>query len=594
MRILCFALAWLGLGAPAQAQPEWYAADELLDTLRAGERAGVLRQAQLGAASELPLYDLTLEVADDLRSFTLEETAWITNRTGRPLSEVVFRVFANATGPAGEAPLVTFVSGGCLDGLSCALEASSASAIVVRPAQPIAPGARVRIALSLRGRLRELAPERMGMMAQGLESLGSLGGHGDGDYGLLAHSGRVASMAYFFPVLARMRGGRWEAHDASTMGDLGNDELAHVRARVRVSDGVRVAATGIVTGPGAAGARTEHLVIAGFVRDFALVLSPRLMQRERRVGDVVVRSHFVDGDAAAGEQVLDVATHALRIFTQRFGAYPYTELDVVEAPLVGGAGGVEYSGLVTVAMMFYRPASAAPHALLGGGVDMEAHRRSALELVTAHEVAHQWWHGLVGSDSRRHPFQDECLAQWSALLYLRERYGAERAQQEADRQVAASYHMMRLMGREDGAVDRPVAAFGDSLSYAGLVYGKGPFVYRALRTQLGDRAFFAAVEGYVREHRFRTAPPRALFDRMATGRHAGAVRAIERRWLDEAHGDDDLGQPDVGRILGGGARTPELNDLFRRILGGNVGDQGGSGLPSPEIMRGLLESLGAP
>ena len=69
MRTLCFALAWLGLAAPARAQPQWYAADELVDTLRPGERASVARQAQLGAASELPLYDLTVDVADDLRPF---------------------------------------------------------------------------------------------------------------------------------------------------------------------------------------------------------------------------------------------------------------------------------------------------------------------------------------------------------------------------------------------------------------------------------------------------------------------------------------------------------------------------------------------
>src|SRR5690606_8901506 len=108
--------------------------------------------------------------------------------------------------------------------------------------------------------------------------------------------------------------------------------------------------------------------------------------------------------------------------------------------------------------------------------DLEAHRLSSLEVVTAHEVAHQWWHGLVGSDSRRHPFQDECLAQYSAMLYLEDRYGRERGEREAARHVSASYHMMRMMGRPDAAVDRPVSAFGDSLSYAGLVYGKGPYL----------------------------------------------------------------------------------------------------------------------
>lgn len=597
MRSLAFALT-LAVASPALAQaPEWYSTRELLGSLRPAERAGVVRQAGLGAADELPLYELSVDLAADLRSFTLEETAWITNRAGRPLGELVFRVFANAVVPDGEAPRVELLSGECLDGVRCTVTASSPSAIVVRPAQPLTVGGRLRVRMQLRGRLQEIAPERNAMMAQGLESLATLGGHGHGDYGLLAHSDGVASMSYFFPVLARMRGGRWEERDASTMGDLGNDELAHVKARIRAPDGARIVtsgmvASGVVSGPGSG--RAEHVAVAGFVRDFAMVVSPRLLTRERRVGDVVVRSSFVDGDAQAGARVLDVAAAALRIFTARFGPYPYTELDVVEAPLVGGAGGVEYSGLVTVAMMFYRPAQAAgPLAALGGGMDLDAHRRAALELVTAHEVAHQWWHGLVGSDSRRHPYQDECLAQWSALFYLEERHGEERARQEADRQVAASYHMMRMMGRADGAVDRPVAAFGDSLSYAGLVYGKGPFVYRALRAQLGDRAFFSALSGYVREHRFRTAPPRALFDRMARGRHRDAVRAIERRWLDEAHGDADLGQPDLGRMLGGGS-SPELNEALRRVLG-SMGGQGGGGSGAGDadaLMRQLMQMIG--
>jgi aminopeptidase N len=221
---------------------------------------------------------------------------------------------------------------------------------------------------------------------------------------------------------------------------------------------------------------------------------------------------------------------------------------------------------------------------------MEARRRSSIEFVTAHEVAHQWWHGVVGSDSRRHPFQDECLAQYSAMLYIAERYGAERARREADQQVAAGYHMMRLMGREDAPVDRPASAFGDMLTYGGVVYGKGPFMYPALREELGDRAFFAALRGYVHENRFGTAPPRSLFHRMARGRHAQAVRAIVQRWLDEAHGDDDLGQPDLAGMLGqSGGGNGEATQMLRQLLGG--GGQGGEGGDTGELMRGLMQML---
>lgn len=589
--------------APSAAQPT--EAPPFLESIRASERAAILQQAQTADGTDLPRYDLTLEVADDLSSFTLDETATVHNRSRRPWAEVVFRVFVNAVAPAGEPPLVDFVSGDCLNGVSCVASAPSPDLIVVRPASPLAPGGALRVHLNLRGRMRALDPSRTTMMGQGMESLGALsGGHGGGDYGLLSVSDGVANMANFVPVLARRRAGRWEGRDASTLGDLGNDELAHFTARVNHADGVRVYATGLESA-GVVGNRAQTRVNAGFVRDFALSMSGRFQALDRDVGGVRVRSVYIgdpDGrgsrtpDArarrASAEQVLDAAAGSLALFERRFGPYPFTELDVVEAPLVGGAGGVEFTGMVTVATMFYRPMEAGglmgALSAMGGGANLESRRGAMLEFVTAHEVAHQWWHGIVGSDSRQHPFVDEGLAQYSALLYVEDAHGTERAREEGEQQVLAGYHMMRLMGHEDGSVDRPVAAFGEPVVYAGLVYGKGPYLYRALRNQVGDRLFFRQLRAHAMAHRFRTAAPRAFFDRLATGRHRRPVRALERRWLEQTHGDEDLGQADLGRMLGSaggaGANDPALQGLME-MLGGGGGT--GSGADLGELMRVL-------
>jgi hypothetical protein len=591
-----WALLSLLIAAPCSAQ--WYDAADLTSTLRNAERRTIVQQAQLTNANELPLYELNVDIADDLRSFTLEETVLFTNRTDRPLSEVVFRIYANAIPIEGETPLVSFTSGECV-GVSCRTAQTAPSTLVVTPATSIASGGHLTIRMTLRGRLREIEADRTSMLGQGLESLGALtGGHGEGDFGLLAHSDGVASMYGFFPTLARMRAGRWEMTDAGTIGDLGSDDLFHVRARVRTADGVSIAASGIADTPAVVGNRSERRVRAGFIRDFALVASARMDSRQRRVGDVTVRSWFVRGNEASGERALDAAAQSLTIFARRFGAYPYSELEVAQAPLVGGAGGVEFSGFTTIASMLYTPVqTGGSNDLLGqllgqgGGqspqVDLDERRRAMLEFVVAHEIGHQWWHGLVGSDSRRHPFQDECLAQYSAILYMEERYGRERARREGDQQVAAGYHMMRLLGRPDAPVDRPTSSFADTLTYGGLVYGKGPFLYRALREELGDRAFFAAIRDYVREFRFRMAPPRALFDRMARGSHERAVRALERRWLEETHGDADLGQPNIGQMMGG-----DPNDPMMRMLQGMLGQLGGQNGQSPEnALRELLESM---
>jgi len=266
---------------------------------------------------------------------------------------------------------------------------------------------------------------------------------------------------------------------------------------------------------------------------------------------------------------------------------------VVEAPLIGGAGGVEFSSMVTIASMFYRPVSTGqggPLAALlgGGGAGLEARRGAMLEFTVAHEVGHQWWHGIVGSDSRADPWQDESLAQYAAMLYVRERHGDAAADEQTRQQVTNGYHMMRLMGHADAPAAQPVSAFADPVTYGGLVYGKAPHLYPRLRSLVGDARFFRALRQHVAEYRFRDAPPRALFERLARGGRGARVRALVTRWLDEAHGDADLGQADLGSMLGGAggddASSRRLRQMLQQLLGGQRG--GGD-----DAVRGLLEGL---
>ena len=229
-----------------------------------------------------------------------------------------------------------------------------------------------------------------------------------------------------------------------------------------------------------------------------------------------------------------------------------------------------------------------------------------LEFVTAHEVAHQWWHGLVGSDSRAHPFVDESLAQWSAVLYFEEVHGADRAAVEAERQVAMNYVMMRLQDAPDAAADRPASAFTPAIAYAGLVYGKAPFFWPALRTELGDDAFFSGIAEYVTRYRLREAPPRGLVEVLASRadrRTARTVRRLATRWLDERHGDEDLGPIEAGRVasamLGMDASDmpPGMFDegtvalLMGLLDGGMDGGLGGGGGDDGDIDLGGLGAL---
>ncbi len=645
--VLSFALLY---GFPIHAQPAlFYDPTPSLASLRPEARQS-LAAAGLTALDALPGYDLSLTVQPTSRTFVLHEEVYFTNPERSPLREVVLRLYANAVRPSASrpgdptwTPPVRFTRGACTEA-TCAVVAESPSVIVVRPSAPLPPGGRLRISLDLTATLPEIAAGRTNLMAQGMESLSAMSaGESGGDYGLLAVGDGIVSMANFYPVLARRLGGHWERTDAGAVGDLGSDDLSNVHGMIDLPTGYTLATTGTVLRRSEAGGRQRVEVGAGVVRDFAVLAGASLEVATRRVGDVEVRSFFNRQHRDAGQRVLDVAAHALDVYQQRFGAYPYVDLDVVEAPLVGGAGGVEFPGLVTVASMFYGDAStpgvptragSAPTGALeglgdlggllstlgggGGGASgvLGQMLPSMLEFVTAHEVAHQWWHALVGSDSRAHPFIDESLAQWSASLYLEQRYGADRARRDADLQVKMNYQFMRTLGQADGAVDRPASAFATPIGYAGLVYGKGPYLYNAWRSAAGDAVFWRAMQRYVTTWRFRTAPATGFLDALVAEDRANAARyrTLARRWLHETHGDEDLGQMDLGALVGtmlggpGGQVAPEVQDALRMIgpllqgLGRSGGGVPATGLPSgdvspqqlQELLNGVMQQLETP
>ncbi len=551
-----------------RAEP-WYDPVPLLVSLRREARVGLTHALGVEHPEDVTLYDLDLSYDASAATYTLNEDVWFTNTTKAPLPDLVLRLYANAA-PPDSGPQVRFVSGSCVSAPACTMGMATPSAIRVQPSAPIPPGGRLHARLILHGTLTRIDPSRTNFMAQSLEGMKSVfgGGSNGGDYGLLAVGDGIVSLANFYAVLARREPGGWETAEASKLGDLGSDEMAHFRARIELPSQAKVAVTGAVTGdsevqsPGGAPDHREVKVSAAAIRDFALLFGDGLEVSSRDVHGVRVRSYYLAADRAAGSRVLDVAAHALEDFERRFGPYPYTEYGVSEAAIVGGAGGVEFSGLVTAASMFYRPMNAAgpgsggandPMAAimaqlgaLGGGMT-----EGMLEFVVAHETAHQWWHGLVGSDSRDHPYQDEALAQYSSILYLEDRYGAARAEKDGDANVKMNYQSMRALGKPDAPADAPVESFSSSIQYAGIVYGKAPYFYRAVRSEIGDAAFFAALRSYVTRYRFGVAPGRALVDAFAAAAGQAKIRPLESRWLDETHGDEDLGTLDLNAMLGG-------------------------------------------
>jgi aminopeptidase N len=230
-----------------------------------------------------------------------------------------------------------------------------------------------------------------------------------------------------------------------------------------------------------------------------------------------------------------------------------------------------------------------------------------LEFTVDHEVAHQWFAGLVGNDSRRSPSLDEPLAQYLAGLAYADRHGAAAARQAMDLNVRLNYALYRLMGGADASVLRDTRSFKTPLEYAALVYGKAPFLYQDLGRTLGEAKLHAAMRAVVARHRFGLVTTAEWRDALAAAAGGGpAVPRAFRRWLEEAHGDEDLKVDDSGELVLKLLFPPEIEgalkasleilgmkprDLLRMLFGGGVegGAPGGPALDPTEALKKLLE-----
>ncbi len=183
----------------------------------------------------------------------------------------------------------------------------------------------------------------------------------------------------------------------------------------------------------------------------------------------------------------------------RFGPYPWTSLALAEVALTGGAEGVELPGIALLAQATL-PRPPAGNLLAG-----------MFEFTCYHEVAHQWWQGVVGSDPRRTPWVDEALAQYSAVLVEHDTKGQAAAEQTLGTFVSLNYRGMRMARVPDGKVARPSKEFRSAVAYAGLVCGKAPLFYQrggAPAARRGRFARRARRRGWTRRGRpIRPTPP---------------------------------------------------------------------------------------
>ena len=429
--------------------------------------------------SGLTHYEIALAIEPSLSQVTGHQEVLYTNMEDRPLKDIYLRLFPNTPNYGGTMTVTNIFVGGLAVNPVAELQAS---ALRLPLENSLQIGESVTLAMDF---------------SVGVPTTRAVG------HGLFSYVNGVMALPDVYPFIPVYDDEGWNVEIAPTHSDDVYADVASYEVTISAPDEFTVITSGSCSQPRDGTWACE----AAPVREFALVLGRDYERANRRVGDVVVNSYYYTGHEVGGSLALDVADRALSVFSDLFGPYPYTELDVVETP--NYLGGMEYPGLVVVEDSLYPTGS-------------------RVEWLTAHEVAHQWWFGLVGSDQVDEPWLDEALTQYSTFLYYEAVYGPERARGVLNAEFVHTHRELVRSGL-DLPVGLPASAYSSAL-YWQVVYDKGALYFHNLREAIGDDAFFEVLQVYFQDNRYSIATPEDWLDAVekVTGdRHL----AIYQTWI---------------------------------------------------------------
>jgi hypothetical protein len=338
------------------------------------------------------------------------------------------------------------------------------------------------------------------------------------------HVGDFFAVAQWFPKIARLDpDGTWAHFAFHPLSEFSAD-FGDYTVTLDIPAGFALAATGHETAVHTRPGRRIVTSQARGVHDFAWVAWGRCVATETRVAGIRVQVLSPHGRPVMLEQTLSTVREALPFFEQRYGVYPYPALHVVVPPdAAEAAGGMEYPTLIVTGAPWYAPC-------LG---------LHSVRTVTAHELAHQWFYGLVANDEHAWPFLDEGLTSYAESEWMQHAWGN-----------GSSLHLpwidvSTVAEQRTAAVafghDEPIAQSADrfdSLEHLGaLAYWRTSTLLRTLGNVYGPSRLEQALGSYAREQRGRHPDPAALIRTIR--RHLGGAAAsnlrkalFDRGWVD--------------------------------------------------------------
>lgn len=307
------------------------------------------------------------------------------------------------------------------------------------------------------------------------------------------YGGNTLNLGNWYPIVCVLEEDGFFTEPYSASGDPFYSDIANYNVSLTFDSNLKIAHTGTILSSTAQNNKITITASAKAVRDFAIVLSEKFDVVSADVGKTKV-NYFYYNDTNY-QNNLQTAIDALKTFNKMIGEYPYEVLNVVKANFLHG--GMEYPMLVYVS----------------DTVDNDEEYTK----VIVHEIAHQWWYGVVGSNQIQVGWLDEGLAEFSTALFFEknENYGI--TYEDTISSALSSYLLFCDVFREvydnlDTSMNRSLTEFKTDTEYVYIAYVKGMLLFDAVRDVVGKNKMEKCLQVYYADNAMQFATPAKLIE----------------------------------------------------------------------------------
>ena len=218
--------------------------------------------------------------------------------------------------------------------------------------------------------------------------------------------------------------------------------------------------------------------------------------------------YFTPKNSSLWKKAINYVNASTLFYSSLNGDYPYNQVSAVDGSIMAG-GGMEYPNVTVIG---------------------EAYSDSELDMVITHEVGHNWFYGILGSNERDHPFLDEGLNSFYEMRYIRNKYPEEKLTEFIGRDTTFKlfginkipywkYHELSFFKALRSATDQELALPAtdfDEINYGSIVYSKSALVFDYIMDYMGEKNFDAAMRSYFQTYKFKHPNPNDLFNTLST------------------------------------------------------------------------------